>query len=148
MARFSLRQLLTFLFACCVYVGVVRAVIVAIEPSEFTIVSTWYKAVILAGAWLLLAVLYWRWRLLVAMFVHSAASPLNRSRIDWLSSSSCHPPYALSKHYSSSSTNVRRRVTLSLGQAQVRRSKRSKPGTQRPAKYHHYEFRDSNENPR
>ena len=67
-ARFSLRQLLAFLFAGCVYLAVARNSV----PVAFTWIErppSWVLTQI--GAWLVLSVLYYQWRLFAAMWVHA-----------------------------------------------------------------------------
>ena len=83
MARFSLRQLLAFGFACCFYLAVVRVFIVSIVPNAdaatkvavtplLVALTSWHSIVTQIGAWLVLSLLYYCWRLWLAMLIHVA----------------------------------------------------------------------------
>ena len=71
MARFSLWQLLTFIFACCVYLAAVRSLDGLIftnpEPQAAGEDAT------LIGAWLVFPILYYHWRLKASMALHLGA---------------------------------------------------------------------------
>ena len=67
MARFSLRQLLTFLFAGCLYLAVARNS-VQVEFAWIERPPSWILTQI--GAWLVLSVVYCRWRLFAALWMH------------------------------------------------------------------------------
>ena len=86
MARFSLGQLLAFVFACCVYLAAMRSLYVNVGALYGLIRSTkiidadtankiavlWLPVATQIGAWLILFVLYCHWRLWVAMVFHCA----------------------------------------------------------------------------
>ena len=69
MSRFSLGQLLVFVFACCVYLAALRSPFASAKVNELL----WVPVVTHVGAWLVLFVLYCRWRLTASLTVHFAA---------------------------------------------------------------------------
>ena len=69
MARFTLMQLLAFVFACCVYLAAVRSLAVALAGIETPL---WRSVATHCGAWLVLSAIYLYWRLTGAMIIHAA----------------------------------------------------------------------------
>lgn len=86
MARFSLMQMLAFVFACCVYLAATRGLYVNLGSLHYLVRSSrvidadtaneisalWLPIATQTGAWLVLSGLYCVWRLWFAMVVHSA----------------------------------------------------------------------------
>ena len=69
MPRFSLKQLLVFVFACCIYLAALRNLIMS--PRGILFALDGLDVVTQIGAWLTLIAVYWSWRLGIAMFVHT-----------------------------------------------------------------------------
>ena len=78
MARFSLGQLLGFVFASCVYLAAMRSLVLSLtltidSGNRIDLLNSWHSTLTQIGAWGVLAALYHRWRLTPAIVVHLAA---------------------------------------------------------------------------